>query len=473
MQQSLLRNALGVVALLCFASSTLRADDWPQWLGPKRDAVWRETGILESFPKGGPTIRWRKEIGSGYSGPAVANGRVYVIDRVVAKGAKVPESGFDTMKSAIPGNERVLCFRESDGQLLWMKEYDCPYIVSYASGPRTTPTVDNGKVYTLGTMGDLYCFDALKGDILWNKNLPKEYSVKTPLWGFAGHPLVDGNRLICLVGGKGSTVVAFDKNSGKELWKNLTTEEPGYAAPMLYEVGGKKLLILWDAEAVNALNPETGELYWTQPFGSEPTRNKSGKRKLKAGMSIASPRLAGDLLLVSAFYNGSLVLKLGNAGGKPTATRVWEDKGTEIEPERTTGLHSVMVTPFVKDGYIYGACSYGEFRCLKADTGERLWMSLKPTTKDDEPLRWGTAFIVAQGDRFFLFNEHGDLIIAKLSPKGYQEVSRAHILEPTNGMARWNGPRLVLWSHPAFADRCMFARNDRELVCVSLAAEGK
>jgi outer membrane protein assembly factor BamB len=468
MRRSLLRAALGVAGLL-LAATTLRADDWPQWLGPQRDGVWRETGILDTFPKGGPTIKWRKPIGSGYSGPAVANGRVYVLDRVLAKGAKMPKSGFDM--TAIPGVERLLCFRESDGELMWQKEYNCPYKVSYAAGPRTTPTVADGKVYTLGTMGDLFCFDAEKGDVLWNKNLPTEYKAygcKTPQWGFAGHPLIDGNRLICLVGGKGSTVVAFDKNTGRELWKNLTTEEPGYAPPVIYDHGGKRLLILWDAEAVNALNPETGELYWSQSFGS--VKTKSG-RKVQAGMSIATPRRAGDLLYVSTFYNGSLMLRLGAEGGKPTSTRVWEDKRVAIEPDKTTGLHCVNSTPILKDGFIYGACSYGEFRCLKEDTGERIWQSFKPTTTDDEPLRWGTVFAVAQGDRYFLFNEHGDLIIAKLSPKGYQEISRAHVLEPTNGMATGFGraKRMVVWSHPAFAGRCMFARNDRELVCVSLA----
>jgi outer membrane protein assembly factor BamB len=470
MRRSLVRIACGVTGLILTAiltTATLRADDWPQWLGPKRDGVWRETGLLDAFPKGGPTVKWRKPVGAGYAGPAVANGRVYVTDFVAAKGAQLPKSGFDM--SGIPGVERLLCFRESDGELLWTKEYDCPYRVSYPAGPRTTPAIAGGKVYTLGTMGDLYCFDAEKGDVVWNKKLTQDYDVKVPLWGFSGHPLVDGDRLICLVGGKGSTVVAVDKNTGRELWKNLTSAEPGYAPPMLYEHGGKRLLILWDSDSVNALNPETGTVYWSQPFGTE--MNKLKKRQVKAGMSIASPRLLGDLLYVSCFYNGSLMLRLGEKDGQPTATRVWEDKGTNIEPGTTTGLHCVMMTPYLKDGYIYGSCSYGEFRCLKADTGERIWETFKPTSPDNEPLRWGTAFVVANGDRYFLFNEHGDLIIAKLSPKGYEEVSRAHILDPTNTMAAGFGrnKRMVLWSHPAFAGRCMFARNDREIVCVSLA----
>jgi outer membrane protein assembly factor BamB len=470
MRRSLVRIACGVTGLILaghVTTAALRADDWPQWLGPKRDGVWRETGLLETFPKGGPAVKWRKPLGAGYAGPAVANGRVYVTDFVAAKGAKLPKSGFD--KGTIPGVERLLCFRESDGELLWTKEYDCPYRVSYPAGPRTTPAIAGGKVYTLGTMGDLYCFDAEKGDVVWKKKLTQEYEVNVPMWGFAGHPLVDGDRLICLVGGNGNTVVAFDKNTGRELWKNLTADEPGYAPPMIYEHGGRRLLILWDAESVNALNPETGAVYWSQPFGS--VKTKTG-RKVNAGMSIPTPRLDGDLLLVSCFYNGSLMLKLGEKAGQPTATRVWEDKIVTDNPNKTTGLHSVMVTPILKGGYIYGVCAYGEMRCLKAETGERLWMDLRPTVTDDDPLRWGTAFIIPQGDRYFLFNEHGDLIIARLSPQGYKETSRAHILDPTNTMAAgsFGGPkRLVLWSHPAFADQCMFARNDREIVCVSLA----
>ena len=135
-------------------------------------------------------------------------------------------------------------------------------------------------------------------------------------------------------------------------------------------------------------------------------------------------------------------------------------------PRTTDGLHSIMPTPSIKDGHIYGVCSYGQLRCLKADTGERVWETLKATT-GDKLERWANAFLVAQGDRFFLFNEKGDLIIARLTPKGYEEISRAHILEPTNTMPG----RPVVWSHPAFANKCIYARNDKEIVCISLAAE--
>src|SRR5262249_4040199 len=147
--------------------------DWPQWLGPKRDGVWRETDLIEKFPKGGPKVLWRTKIGAGYSGPAVADGRVFVTDRVLADGAKNPDNAFARPK--VEGKERVLCLDEAKGTVIWEKEYDCTYKISYALGPRTTPVVTKDKVYTLGAMGDLYCFDVKNGDILWKKNLLKEY----------------------------------------------------------------------------------------------------------------------------------------------------------------------------------------------------------------------------------------------------------------------------------------------------------
>jgi hypothetical protein len=152
---------------------------------------------------------------------------------------------------------------------------------------------------------------------------------------------------------------------------------------------------------------------------------------------------------------------------------LWKGKSNSELPDKTDGLHSIMPTPYIRDGYIYGVCSYGELRCLKADTGERVWMTLKATGAANKPAeRWANAFLTPQGDRCFLFNEKGDLIIAKLKPEGYEEVSRAHVIEPTNNMVggQRNG-KLVVWSHPAYANKCVYIRNDQEIICLSLAAE--
>lgn len=443
------RRVVAVSAICSFslvAAAAARADDWPQWLGPQRDGVWRETGIVEKFPVEGLRFRWRTVIGGGYAGPAVAGGRVFVQDRKLARDAVKPANAFD--RGRIPGTERVVCLDEKDGRVLWTHEYDCPYTVSYAAGPRATPVVHQGRVYTLGAEGHLHCLDAVTGKVLWAREFTKDFECKTPTWGFAGHPLLDGQKLICLVGGAGSVAVAFDKDTGKELWRALSAREPGYAPPMIYEFGGRRQLILWHPEAVNGLDPETGRVLWTH------------RAPVRTGMSIATPRQVGDRLFLTSFYSGSLMLRVR---GSEAPEVLWQTaKASEKDTEM---LHSVMSTPVVLPDYIYGSCSYGQFRCLKTASGERVWETFAPTTGRAE--RWGNAFIVAQGDRYFLFNEQGDLILARLSPEKYLELGRVRLIEPNNHDAG----RPVVWPHPAFANRSVHARNDAEIVCASLAQE--
>jgi len=298
-------------------------------------------------------------------------------------------------------------------------------------------------------------WDADSGKVNWSRDLLKDYAKTPPGWGFSGHPILDGDRLICLVGGEGSVAVAFNKDTGIEVWKALSAAEPGYAPPTIFEIDGKRQLILWHPESVNSLDPVTGKVYWSQRY------NK--KKQLQAGMSIPTPRLEKNKLFFTCFYEGSLMLEVK---GTDAPKVLWQIQGRSVEPDDTKALHAVMVTPFLKGGYIYGVCSYGELRCLKESDGERIWDTHKPVT--GESTRWGNAFMVQQADRVILFNEGGHLIIAKLSPKGYTEIDRASILAPTNTMAPPGGRR-VIWSHPAFANRCVFARNDREIVCVSMA----
>ncbi|MBL9171480.1 MAG: PQQ-like beta-propeller repeat protein [Verrucomicrobiales bacterium] len=434
-----------LLAVSLLSTTRLRADDWPQWLGPQRDGVWRETGIIDRFPTNGLRYLWRTPIGGGYSGPAVSGGRVYVMDRQLATGATNPASPFT--RGEIPGRERILCLDERDGRLLWKHEYDSAYTVSYAAGPRVTPSVADGKVYTVGSEGDLVCLDATLGTLVWSRDFKKEFGIKTPTWGFAGHPLVDGRKVICLAGGEGSVAVAYDKDTGKELWRALSAKEPGYAPPMIYEFAGKRQLILWHPEAVSGLDPETGKVYWSHALTPS----------VRFGMTIPTPLKIGNLLFLTSFYNGSLLLKVDSDQPSP----VWASQ--KVSEKDTDGLHSVMATPMIENGFIYSPCSYGQFRCLKLQTGERLWETFAPTSGKSE--RWGHAFVIKHHERAFLFSEKGDLIIARLTPEKYEEISRAHLLDPINRDAG----RLVVWSHPAFANRRIYARNDQEIVCVSLA----
>jgi outer membrane protein assembly factor BamB len=215
---------------------------------------------------------------------------------------------------------------------------------------------------------------------------------------------------------------------------------------MIYTFNGRKQLILWHPEGVNGLDPDTGAVLWTHP------------QRVRSGLTIATPRQLGDRLFLTSFYNGSLMLRVTE-----TAPEVlW--KSPKASEKDTSMLHSIMATPVVNDDFLYGCCSYGQFRCLNTETGDRVWETFQPTTGKSE--RWGNAFIVRNAQRYFLFNELGDLIIARLTPRRYEEISRAHLIDPDNHDAR----RPVVWSHPAFANRSVYARNDSEIVCVSLAA---
>jgi outer membrane protein assembly factor BamB len=415
-------------------------------MGPNRDAVWAETGILDRLPPEGPKVLWRTPVAGGYAGPAVAGGKVYLADYVKSAGDDKPDP---IKRSELQGKERVLCFSADKGELLWKHEYDCPYKISYPAGPRCTPAVREGKVYALGAMGHLFCLDADKGTVLWSKDFAKDYGVKVPLWGFAGHPLLDGKKLVCTVGGDGTTAVAFDKDTGKELWRSLSSKETGYSPPTLIEAGGVRQLLIWHGEALNALDPETGKPYWSFPL------------ETRMGMAIMAPRKDGDYLFAGAVFGTAVGLKL--SADKPAVSEAWRGPANMKE----SGLFPMNMTPFAEGGILYGVDQPGQMRAVKIATGERLWESWLPVTgkAESRPVYTGTAFLVKNGDRFFLFNEKGELVIARLSPKGYEEVSRAKILDPTGAAYG----RDVVWSHPAFAGRCMFARNDKELVCVSLA----
>lgn len=436
---------LSLLAIM-LATAFSPAADWPQWMGPNRDDVWPETGILEKFPEGGPKVLWRKPVSGGFAGPAVANGKVYVTDYVRSAGDDKPAP---TKRNDLQGKERVLCLDAKTGNEIWKHEYDCNYKISYPAGPRCTPTVDGGKVYTLGAMGDLFCLDAEKGSVIWSKNLPETYKAQMPLWGYASHPLVYKNLLICMAGGEGSAVVALDKETGKEVWKALDTTDIGYSPPTLIEAGGVTQLLIFHGKGINSLNPDTGSLHWSEPLATA------------YGMAIMAPRKGGDFLFAGGHNNRSLGLKLDP--DKPAVTKVW--KGS-----RDVGLAPVSGTPFVEDGIAYGIDGDGTFRAMRVATGERLWGTSKPVNGKDGQGRGaveGATFVTKNGNRFFIFGENGDLVIAKLSPEKYEEISRTKLLDPVGvGLGR-----KVVWSHPAYAEKCVFARNDREIVCASLAAE--
>jgi len=441
----------GMLLLTMFVQTTLllsgltRGEDWPQWRGPLRDGVWRESGVRSELPTGELPVRWRVPAGLGYAGPAVAGGKVFLFEYEKRAGTIKNDPG---SRVRLEGLERLRCLDSATGDELWRHEYDRDYNVSYPSGPRCTPTVDGDRVYLLGAEGDLKCLRTGDGKVVWTKSFRKEYGVESPLWGHSAHPLVDGNAVYCLVGGEGSIVVAFDKRTGAEKWRALSAYEPGYCPPSMMEIGGRTQLVIFHPKAISGLHPDSGEVLWSVPI--EPSY----------GMSIAQPLLAGKRLFASG-YNNSVCFALPVGGKEPEV--LWA--GTP-----KTSISSANASPIFDGEVIYGIdANDSALVAVDPATGERLWQTKVPTVGEGSRGRHGTAFVVRQGetDRYWLFNEQGDLILARLRATGYKELGRQRILEPTSEAFG----RTVVWSHPAFAERAVFARNDKEIVCVELSAE--
>ena len=434
-KRGLSRPFAGLLVALAFLYSNVgHSSDWPQWRGPNRDGVWNETGLLESFPSDKLEHKWSVPIGPGYSGPTVADGRVYVMDR-------------QTDPKEV---ERVLCFDWETGNPLWTHTYDCPYKVDFPLGPRASVTIDDGLAYSFGTMGHFHCLDAENGTVVWSKDLNTEYTINLPIWGLSASPIVFEDLVVAQIGGaNGACLVAFDKKSGAERWRALD-EDASYSSPILIRQASQPVLVCWTGRSLSGLDPKTGKVHWALP--AKPT---------KMVINIATPITDGKRLFVSCFYDGSILVNLHQ--DKLAVDEVWRRRG--INENKTDSLHAIISTPYLKGDYIYGVDSYGELRCLEAATGDRVWEDLTAVGN----VRWGTIHMVENGDRMWMFNEDGDLIIGKLSPDGFTEIDRAKLLEPTS--ERNYNPGRVCWSHPAYAYKHIFARNDQELVCASLAAE--
>lgn len=443
-----------IFILLCLATlpfPRLIAEDWPQWRGPNRDGIWQPTGVVDNLPDGQLPLDWSVDIGAGYSGPTVAGGRVYVMDRMTADEKQT---------------ERILCLDSKTGKQLWVHEYAAPYTISYRAGPRASVTIDEGRAYAVGAMGHFHCLDAASGAVIWKRDLEQEYEIKLPIWGIAASPLIYQDKVIQQVAGtNGACIVAFEKLTGKEVWRALD-EVAGYSSPVVIQQAGQDVLVCWTGESLSGLDPKSGRVYWAHTM--KPTRMPIG---------IGTPVIDGELIFVSSFYDGSLMIRAPR--DSLTSELVWRAIGTDekstgsksVQVGKETisadaeiyGMHAMIGTSIVAGGYVYGVDSYGEMRCLDATNGKRVWEDLTAVPKS----RWSTIHMVRQADRVWMFNERGELLIGQLSPEGLKVIDRCQLIEPTSVQLNQRGG--VCWTHPAFAEQSIFARNDNRIVRASLA----
>jgi outer membrane protein assembly factor BamB len=413
-----------VAVSLCLMVLGATASDWPQFRGPNRDGNWDESGILQSFPRQGLKIRWRQPAGGGFSSPVVAAGRVFVSDVALTKPAS---------------RERVHCFEEKTGKVLWVFGYqehygEWAFVPERGAGPTATPIVEQGRIYVVGANGHVHCLDVKTGAVIWEKDLWQEYQVEE--MGCRPSPLIEGPLLIVYTGAKpGATVLALDKQTGKEVWKALD-EHASNSSPITITSRGRRQLIVWTDKSLVSLDPSNGHTWWRELMT---TSNND---------DVAMPVCRGNRLLVSG-----LMLEL--SGPPPAATFRWPENRA---PSKR--ILSNTSTPVLQGEYIYSCKSPGELVCLEAATGRQVW-----TTNTITTLKNGASInITPQGGGYFLFTDEGNLIRAELSLKGYREISRSHLIDPT-----WpfNGYKFV-YAPPAFADRHVFARNEAEIVCASL-----
>lgn len=409
----------------CFLAAA-HAEDWPQWRGPNRDGVWHadDTGVSKPIEGATASVLWRQQVGAGWASPVIAQGRVYLFDAFLQK----PKA-----------QERITCFDEGTGKELWRHACEVKYPAGcftpgQENGPTATPIVHGGRVYSMGQMGDAFCFDAATGAIVWHHNFKERFKMQD--FGINGSPLIDGDLLILAIGGKpDACLLAVNKDTGDVAWHAL--DEPmTNSSPVIVTAAGKGQLIMWTQQSVSSLDPQSGKLLWSERLITS------------SDNAISTPVCAGDSLLI-----GGLMFRLDQ--DNPGAKVLW--------PESRTVSHRVLSntsTGVIHAGCVYSAKSRGELVCLDGSNGSLLWSTDQVT----KPKSGACVHLTKDGGSFLLYNDQGELITAELTRQGYHEKSRAFLLAPDQPF----GGNKVNWSAPSFANGKVFVRNQKEFVCASV-----
>lgn len=413
----------------------IQYEEWPQWRGPRRDGSWNGPPLKTTWPETGLKKLWEQELGGGYGGITVSERRLYVMDRPAASNAEQEKaSGIHSHRVKRKEVERVLCFDALTGKQLWSREYPCDYNkLDYGNGPRAAPTVQNGRVYTLGTMGDIFCLSAKTGKVIWHKQLVKEFGGKVPQWGYAASPYLIDGKVIVMPGGEeqGTGIVALNQKTGKELWRSIK-DTAGYATPLLIEHQGHDQLIVWSPNHIHSVVPKTGRHLWSIPY------------KVTYGVAIADPIERNGQIFVAGYWEGSKAIQLGAEPDK--AKLKWEDRRT---------LRGLMSQPLYRDGYAYLLDKQFGLTCFEYATGKKIWDDDNKMTPGNSRNPQATLVWLNDSSRALILNSEGDLILAELTPQGYEELARTNLIGET-------------WAHPAYAETRIYARSNTRLVAYEL-----
>ena len=395
------------LTIILFCSGIVNAADWPHWRGPNYDGISKETGWVGIFPESGPKILWEKSIGTGFASITVSDGKAYTMGN-------------------IDDQDILYCFDAATGNEVWKKSYPCPLLNNnHEGGPCATPTVDGDAIYTFSKDGDVLRFKTASGDIVWHKNLKKEFGYKPPTWHFSGSPLVMGDLVILNAGTSG---VALNKADGRIAWQS-DKDVSGYATGVPFTLNGQDGIAMMVSKEVVALNPATGDVLWRFPW------------RTSYDINAAEPLISGDTIFITSGYNhGCALLKID--GNK--VTELWQNKN----------MSNQVNSSVLWEGFVYGFSGQvggsGKLTCLDFQSGQVKWSQGG----------MGTGSLMLADGKLIILSEAGKLVIAEASPDKYKEISSAQILSGK------------CWTVPVLANGRIYARNAAgKLVCVDVSGK--
>jgi outer membrane protein assembly factor BamB len=385
-------------------------EDWPQFLGPERDGIYRGPALAIDWPASGPKRIWKRDVGQGFAGPVVAGGRVLLFHR-------------------LENREILEALDAETGEPAWRADYPTAYRDDFGfdEGPRAAPVVNDGAVVTFGAEGVLSAVDPASGKLLWSVDTRERFQVPKAFFGAAGSPLVEDGRVLANVGGKKAGIAAFDAKTGDLLWTS-TEDEASYSSPVSATLDGRKLALFYTRSGLVALEPETGEVKHSFRWRS----------RSRASVNAAAPLVLEDVIFLSASYGTGAVALRVEASGLQT---LWSSDDS-LSNHYATSVHRGPVLY----GF-HGRQEYGQsFRAVELLTGKVLW------TEDG----FGAGTVTLAADRLFLVRESGELVVADASPESFRVLARAKLLRGT------------VRAHPAFANGFLFVRNENELAAFDL-----
>jgi outer membrane protein assembly factor BamB len=393
----------------------LSGADWPQWMGPNRNGLSPETGLLTAWPSQGPKVLWKIEGGEGYSSIAVTGGKAFTL---VQRG----------------NDELVLALNAATGKELWKTRTGPAYKNDFGGGPRSTPAVDGNRVYVQSVTGPVLCLEADTGKVVWRHDLLKDFGVENLRWGLSASPVVDGDLVFVIPGARGAGVAAYHKHNGQLAWKT-GSDKAAYASPTPLTLDGQRQVVFLTAPGLLCVTAAGGQELWRVPWPTE------------YDVNICTPLLVGNdrLFVASGEKVGCALFKVSPSG---PAQVVWESKGTK------SVMKNYWATAVAHQGHLYGLSGEFDavinFNCVELETGKLVW------SKE----RFGKAAVTLADGHLFIVTKTGDLVLAPATPKGYQEKARIKLLGDNRTV-------------PTIADKRLYLRDRKNLLCLDISATGQ